>query len=299
MKHIFTPYTIGHFINDPGNRTDFEVLHFDNMAEPEVEDVHKHTFYEIIWTEQGRSRQTIDYTEHEVLPHSLFFISPNQVHEFEAWQPLSGGSILFTEDFFLFGYQDKSKLFELSFLDNLHAHPCIQLGEEDFSEVKATIDFLSKEHRRSDQNRRILQSLLHILLEQVQRFVDSARPEAAPSRKYTLLFKQFRAMLEQHFAENETVSFYAEALHITAHHLNLVCKQVTGLTATEVLRARSMLEAKRLLTFSDMTISEIATDLHFFDSSYFAKVFKREVGETPIMFQSRMSEKYRTKSSSF
>lgn len=100
MKDIFPFYSIGHFINEPTNPTAFEVLQFENMSEPDAADVHKHTFYEIIWTESGRSTQTIDYKEYEILPNSLFFISPNQVHEFEAWQPLKGGSILFTQDFF-------------------------------------------------------------------------------------------------------------------------------------------------------------------------------------------------------
>lgn len=118
MKDLFPFYTIGHFINEPTNRTEFEIMRFDEMDEPEVDDIHKHTFYEILWTEKGISKQTIDYKEYEVLPNSLFFISPNQVHQFEEWKPLKGGTILFTEDFFLLNQNHKDKLFELSFLDN-------------------------------------------------------------------------------------------------------------------------------------------------------------------------------------
>jgi AraC family transcriptional activator of pobA len=100
-------------------------------------------------------------------------------------------------------------------------------------------------------------------------------------------------MLDKHFPEKQTATFYADKLCITPHHLNLVSKAVTGRTASEIIKSRSILEAKRLLTFTDKTITEIATDLSYFDSSYFAKIFKADVGASPNDFKREMSEKYR------
>ncbi|WP_298146625.1 AraC family transcriptional regulator [Flavobacterium sp.] len=293
MKELFAHYNIGHFINQPTNRTEFEIMRFEEMDEPEVDDIHKHTFYEILWTEKGISKQTIDYKEYEVLPNSLFFISPNQVHQFEEWKPLQGGTILFTEDFFLLNHNNKDKLFELSFLDNFYANPCIELSKTNFEEIKQTIDLIIIEQRRTDKSQAITQSLLHILLTQVQRCIDTDT-EKPLSKKYLVVYKQFKNLLDKHFTENKTVSFYASQLHITAHHLNLINKEVTGKTASEVIRARSILEAKRLLTFTDKTVSEIAFELNYTDSSYFAKAFKIETNLSPIAFKTEMSEKYRT-----
>jgi len=294
MKDLFPFYTIGHFINEPTNRTEFEIMRFDEMDEPEVDDIHKHTFYEILWTEKGISKQTIDYKEYEVLPNSLFFISPNQVHQFEEWKPLKGGTILFTEDFFLLNHNNKDKLFELSFLDNFYANPRIQLDEKNFADIKQTVDLITNEQKRTDRSQTITQSLLHILLAQVQRCID-IETEKPVSKKYLILFKQFKNLLDKHFAENKTTSFFAQQLHITAHHLNLITKEVTGKTASEVIRARSILEAKRLLTFTDKTVSEIALELNYTDSSYFAKIFKTETNVSPMTFKTEMSEKYRTR----
>ncbi|MEO8235556.1 MAG: AraC family transcriptional regulator [Flavobacterium sp.] len=296
MQKIFPFYSIGHFINQHTNPTEFEIMRFEEMEEPNVDDIHKHTFYEILWTEKGISKQTIDYTEYEVLPNSLFFISPNQVHQFEEWKPLKGGTILFTEDFFLLNQNNKDQLFELSFLDNLHANPCIQLTEKDFVEVKETIDLISREQKRSDKNQTITQSLLLILLTQVQRYVDNDTLHPI-SKKYLVIFKKFKNLLEENFTNNLTAKYFAEKLNITPHHLNVISKNVTGKTATEIIRARSILEAKRLLTFTDNTISEIAFFLNYSDSSYFAKVFKMETNQTPILFKNEMSEKYRKKNS--
>ncbi len=285
---------MGHFINEPANSTDFEILHFENMKEPEVDNIHKHSFYEIIWTEKGKSRQTIDYKQYDVLPNSIFFISPNQVHEFEEWKPLIGGTILFTEDFFLLNNYNKDKLFEISFLDNFYANPCINLNKKDFDEVKRTIHQISTEQKRKDKSRTITQSLLHILLAQVQRCVDKTTAKTI-SKKYLIVYKKLKNLLDIHFAENKSVAFYADRLNITPHHLNLVVKNVTGKTASEVLRARSILEVKRLLTFTDNTISEVAARLNYFDSSYFARMFKLETGKSPNDFKKEMSDKYRTR----
>jgi AraC-like DNA-binding protein len=170
----------------------------------------------------------------------------------------------------------------------------VHLSEGDFAEIKQTIDFMIKEQKRGDRSEAITHSLLHILLAQVQRCVDGIA-EKPISKKYLIIFKQFKNLLEQHFADNRTATFFAEQLHITTHHLNLLTKHVAGKTASEVIRARSILEAKRLLTFTDKTVSEIAFELNYTDSSYFAKIFKAETGRTPIAFKMQMSEKYRTR----
>lgn len=294
MKEIFPFYTIGHFINQPTNQTEFEILRFDEMAEPNVDDFHKHSFYEILWTEKGKSHQIIDYNGYEVKPNSLFFISPNQVHHFEEWKPLTGGTILFTEDFYLLNRSNKDNLFELSFLDNLYSNPCIEFTKKKFAEILDLIQRIETEQKRIDKNPSIVQAYLSILLAVVQRHIQTNN-EANISKKYLIQFKQFKTILENHFVENKTANFYAEQLHITPHHLNLICKEIANMTATEIIRARRILEAKRLLTFTSKSVSEIAFELNFTDSSFFAKTFKAITNQTPLDFKNEMSEKYRTR----
>ena len=291
MKDVFPHYSIGHFINEPKNPTEFEVTLFNSMPEPDVEDPHKHSFYEIIWVESGSTRQSIDYMSYDVNPQSLFFISPGQLHQFEEWQQVTGGSVMFTEDFLLVDRQDKSKLFELSFLDNLYSNPLLQLAQKDFKEVAHTIQLLINEKRRKDYSPSILRSLLNVLLEQIQRCVDEERGKSF-SLKYIVLFKQFKYLLDRSFTLNLTVSSYAEQLNITQHHLNDVVKQITGETASSAIRARSVLEAKRLLAYTDNTITEIADHLGYEDPSYFARVFKKDTNMTPAEFKIKISEKY-------
>jgi AraC family transcriptional regulator, transcriptional activator of pobA len=292
MKELFPFYSIGHFINQPTSPTEFEIMRFDEMEEPDVDDLHKHTFYEIIWIEKGKSRQVIDYVDHEINPGSLFFISPGQLHIFEEWKPITGGSLLFTEDFLLLYHQDKDKLFELSFLDNFYSNPVLRPDKKSFVEILQTISQLSVEKKRKDYSPAMAQALLQVLLLQIQRSID-AQATNIISKKYIVIYKKFKNLIDVNFTKNLSVSEYASKLAITQHHLNHITKEVTGKTATEVIRARGVLEAKRLLSFTDHSISEIAAELGYFDSSYFAKIFKAETGSSPLEFKSTISESYR------
>jgi AraC family transcriptional regulator, transcriptional activator of pobA len=292
MKDIFPYYHIGHFINEPHNRTEFEITRFEEMGELDIEDPHKHTFYEILWFDEGISSQTIDYQEYVIEPKTLFFISPNQLHHFEEYQPLRGGSIFFTEGFFLLNNPDKERLFEMTFLDNFHTTPYLKPDDKTWGEIRQTIELLATEKLRMDRSQSIIQSLLNILLIQIQRCFDSEH-KGILNKKYVILFKKLKYLIDQHYKEGLTANDYAEKLFITQHHLNLISKEVTGKTTSELIRARSILEAKRLLTFTDYSVSEIATELGFFDLSYFAKVFKADTNTSPLSFKKSMSEKYR------
>ena len=127
--------------------------------------------------------------------------------------------------------------------------------------------------------------------------MDQQAGPALPARRYVVLYKQLKQLLDAHYLDNLPPAAYAERLAITPHHLNVVCKAVTGgRTAGEVVRARALLEAKRLLAFTDQPVAEVAAHLQFLDPSYFARVFRAETGLSPAAYQRAMSEKYRKSS---
>jgi AraC family transcriptional regulator, transcriptional activator of pobA len=171
-------------------------------------------------------------------------------------------------------------------LDNRYAQPSIEVNEAQFAEVLHTIALLTNEKKRADCSNEIVQSLLHILLLQIQRCVDG-QTTVPVSKRYVAQFKQFRLLLERDFAQNRTAGDFAQDMFITQHHLNHICKAVTGRTATEVIRGRSILEAQRMLSFTDKPVGEIAAELGYFDSSYFAKMFRAEVGCSALEFRKK------------
>jgi AraC family transcriptional activator of pobA len=83
------------------------------------------------------------------------------------------------------------------------------------------------------------------------------------------------------------VAQYAAGLNVTPARLRAACIEVTGKTPTRVLEERLVLEAKRNLTYTNMTVAQIAYYLGFTDPAYFSRFFSKLVGESPAAFRRR------------
>jgi AraC family transcriptional regulator, transcriptional activator of pobA len=96
-----------------------------------------------------------------------------------------------------------------------------------------------------------------------------------------------------HFCEKWSASNFAHALHISPRHLNRIVQNMTNQSLSQVIQNRIVLEAQRLLTFTDLTVIQISHKLSFEDSAYFARYFRKVTGLSPTDFKNNMSEKYR------
>lgn len=79
--------------------------------------------------------------------------------------------------------------------------------------------------------------------------------------------------------------YYAELLNTSPQNLNEACQKAVQKPASEVLADFIIIEAKRMLLYTDQTVSEIAFALDFTDASHFVKYFKKLVGLTPQAFR--------------
>ena len=100
-----------------------------------------------------------------------------------------------------------------------------------------------------------------------------------------LLVREFETLVDKHYATKHHPKDYAPLLNITPNHLNEVCKNTIGKTAGELIRERILLEAKRLLLFSNQSIAEVAYSLQFEDNAYFSRFFKKYTAQTPDSFR--------------
>lgn len=103
------------------------------------------------------------------------------------------------------------------------------------------------------------------------------------------LYRRFQELVEQRYAGHWPVARYADELAVTPGHLSRVCRQAVGVSASGVIRERGMREARRLLTYTNLSIAQIAYELGFIDPAYFTRVFGREYGKSPREFRSGLS----------
>jgi AraC family transcriptional activator of pobA len=116
---------------------------------------------------------------------------------------------------------------------------------------------------------------------------DSSAPPTAGGR----LFSRFQGLLEGEYARLHTVDAYARALAVTAPHLSRVCRQARGRSASALIRERQMLEARRLLAYTQIRVAEIAYELGYSDPAYFSRVFATHTGLSPRAFRQGFTDR--------
>lgn len=130
----------------------------------------------------------------------------------------------------------------------------------------------------------LLQSLIGVLAVWLGRQVMVRRAEARPGRGQEYL-SAFSQLVERHFREHLGIDEYARRLGISPAHLNGVARRLSGQTALGIVHQRLLLEAKRDLVYTAMTVNEIADRLGFSEPAYFTRFFKRLSGVSPSVFR--------------
>nr|WP_276900063.1 AraC family transcriptional regulator [Pedobacter kyonggii] len=290
-------YPLGQLYGKPFEKKDFVALTskeifrlIDSDANTSVQQYHQHDFYAISWVESGQMQQNLDGKIYTLGKGDIFIACPGQVHENHFGntdKKIKGGALLFTTEF-IEQLKHNSVISELTFLDNVFSNPHLHLPDEERSSFLGVVQVLFKEMDKNHPNWAIIKSLLSAVLLFIQQSIDSVIVKST-SLRHIEVYKKFKHFLELHFKENKTPGFYSERLHISDRHLNRLLKETTTKTASDMILGRSMLEARRLLYFTEMNISEIAWSLGYQDQSYFTKLFKKETGQTPQAYRLSMS----------
>jgi AraC-like DNA-binding protein len=115
--------------------------------------------------------------------------------------------------------------------------------------------------------------------------MDDTQSEGTPKNKERNITAHFFHLIENHYKENRKVESYAEEIGISAKHLAYVIKKTTGKYPSEWLENYVLLESKKLLRNTDLSVQEISYDLNFSTPSHFGKFFKSQTGMTPKKFR--------------
>jgi len=237
---------------------------------------HKHNnYFEIIYLTKGKGSHTIDTKEYEVKTPVIFTIRKEQIHFWDI-KSEPEGFVLIIKKSFIDDCLDK----EIKrLISELSSQTCL------FPKDNAAIDIfrlLLKEHQEKKiSNRPIIDGLLKALL---AKLLESATITPFKNGNSTI-FQKFIDLLNQENKLTNKVNHYAGLLNTTPQNLNAICRKETEQSATEILSEYIINEAKRLLLYTDFTVSEISSKLDFKDNSHFSKYFKRHVENTPIGFR--------------
>lgn len=166
-------------------------------------------------------------------------------------------------------------------LVQLH-EPKLKLSHDDAmrlgDKMREIRDYLHSDHIYKEK---ILQMLYAVFLLDLQNAQERALPQRSVPPRVEEIFIGFLRLLPLHFAEHHDIAFYAKRLNISTVYLSRVVRQVTGRTVIDYINQFLVMEASFLLRTSDLSISQIAGQLHFSDLASFSKFFSRQKGVSP------------------
>lgn len=222
---------------------------------------------------------------------SMMFVRPRQIIEMKNLHLDEDGFLIFVHEDFLNGHMlhndiKKYHYFDYETNEALHLSPREELTIWDlYRKIE------SEYHNNQDEySREIILANVDTMLKYAQRFYKRQFMNRSEISGKTV--SRFTDALDQYVSSGflnskglPSVQYMAEKLDISAGYLTDVLKQESGKTALEHIHIYLISEAKNRLKSEDKTVSEIAYTLGFDNLSYFSRLFKKEVGITPVLFK--------------
>ncbi len=131
-------------------------------------------------------------------------------------------------------------------------------------------------------NQRSLVSVLLVWLSRQVIHREAAGQLPERGREY---LSRFSGLVEAQFRQHPSVEQLSHQVGISVAHLNSICREWAGQSALQMIHQRLLLEAKRNLIYTRMSVSRVADELGFADSAYFARFFRRMTGLSPAVRQ--------------
>ncbi len=243
--------------------------------------------YAFIWTTNFKAEVIVDSMPLTIEPNSILALTAVQYFQFLEGENLN--VYLFNREFYCIKDHDQEVgCAGLLFFGNEQA-PLIHLNEKEqvkFSTLhEIFVDELETKDTIQAEMLRLLMARFIIKSTRLLKAKESFEITAKDSK--IELLRGFNLLVESHFREEHSVSFYADKLFKSPKTLsNNFAKLNTG--PLKIIHERLILEAKRLLIYTDKSAKEIAYEIGFEDASHLSRLFKKHTNLSPSDFKRQL-----------
>ncbi|KMQ69972.1 AraC family transcriptional regulator [Chryseobacterium sp. FH2] len=231
---------------------------------------------------------TVDFNHYETKAPTLFFATYQYVN-IKNGSSDNASIIYYNRDFYCIQIHDKEVACDGLLFHNIFEIPKVELDASEAIIIKNLFENIKEEleWKESSSEEMIRTYLKQIIIRATRRWKKQNLNNdniKIPSNELDI-FRDFSRYLEIHFREKHNVADYAELLHIAPKTLTHKFKSLHLESPNQFIINRILLEAKRLLFYTDKPVKEIAYDLGYEDPAYFNRLFTHKTGSTPINFK--------------
>jgi len=256
------------------------IRNLNNCPPSYLNDPNRKEFFEIVWLKNENALHAIQQTDIDTKGDWIYLIPPYRVHQLN--KAGKNGELISFKRSVLEG-EDKEFLLDLFKIFNVQGEfSCLRLNQETAGELATIYELIELEYQKDGNNFIIIKALLKVfLLKLIQvKEHDFTSQDIHQKRVY-----EFLMLLESNYQQVRNTDFYAGKIGISSKRLNQILKDKLNKTGMQIIHDRIILEAKRKIIHSELTIKEISYDLGFSDRPYFSRFFKKQTNQTPEEFQ--------------
>ena len=247
------------------------------------EAAHRHSYQEILWICNGEWQHTIDDQLFTLEPNTFYLIFQGQIHHFIKGENLKGFLIRFNNEFL----NEISPLdpFTPPYVNKITVQNENDIGYFNYLIHSIYVEFTAENSNKEAIIRHLLMAFLYKLSQKKQAIQIQLTQKSSLEDQ---IYIRFSNILESEYSKNVDTAQYVTSLGITTRQLCSIIKKYSGKTTKQLIIERRILEAKRLLDYTQTPLKEIAYQLGFEDIGYFCRSFKIQTGLTPSQFKSKI-----------
>lgn len=263
-------------------RGDIRVEVLNDRLKPKVPFPHRHDFFHLHFVEKGKGTHRIDFKTYSLDKNQVYVMKPGQVHAWDISPGVKGIVLEFTSESLP---PDLRKSLDL--VAGLNSVPdMLSLkNPQDIKRIQFVFESMLEEFQKQKSAYQVV--LQHQLSELLILLLRTSGVEWSVQKPLESLMDQFQSLLDESYSQEHSVEFYAKKLGMTPKALTMRASRAFGKSAREMIQERVLVEAKRLLVYSKLSISEVGYQLGYQDPNYFIRFFRENVGVTPLAFRSR------------
>lgn len=233
---------------------------------------------------------TIDFKQYKTTTPSLFFINSNQYLQIDKEGKSQGYFMYYNRDFYCVQIHDAEVACDGLLFNNIFEMPMTALPNKEVLFVEAIYEQIQGEFDAPDSSQEeMIRTYLKQLIIKATRIWKTQQLGVLnnePSKEMDF-FRDFSRLVEIHFRTKHSVADYADILGVAPKTLSNKFNRLELTQPNDIIKDRIMLEAKRLLGYSTLSVKEIAYQLGYEDPAYFNRLFTNKVGDTPSNFKKK------------
>ncbi|MEN0004192.1 MAG: helix-turn-helix domain-containing protein [Bacteroidota bacterium] len=240
----------------------------------------------IVWGVEGGTHLKVDDIDCRIRKNDIIFLT--QYHKTEVVEISELRVVRFNRSFYCILDHDSEVGCKGILFFGAEGVPAVSIPRDRQEQFEILWKMFAMEMQSRDNLQvEMLQMMLKRLLILCTRLFKEQHEVSDMEPKQVDIVREYNFLVEMHFREKHNVSEYAELLFKSPKTLANYFARYNHKTPLQVIQNRIMVEARRLLHYTDLAIKEIAYELGFDDIQAFSRLFRKKEGMAPTEYREK------------